>query len=103
MAAGRSGGTGPTCRSLAEGRRAMSTIDAHVHVWTDDVERYPRATQTGVKPSDFPAEELLRHCRPSGVERIVLVQVSFYGFDNSYMLDTMQRLPETFSGIALVD
>ncbi len=29
--------------------------------------------------------------------------MSFYGFDNSYMLDTIRRFPGVFSGIAVVD
>jgi hypothetical protein len=28
----------------------MSSIDAHVHVGTDDGERYPRARETHIKP-----------------------------------------------------
>jgi predicted TIM-barrel fold metal-dependent hydrolase len=84
----------------------MPYIDAHVHVWTGDTERYPLAPgrkREEMKPPTFTPEELLRHCRPAGVERIALVQMSFYGFDNSYMLDTMRRFPGTFGGIAIVD
>ena len=38
-----------------------------------------------------------------GVARIVLIQMSFYGYDNSYMLDTMARFPGVFSGVAVID
>ncbi len=81
-------------------------IDAHVHVWTTNLDHYPLApgyTKENMKPASFTSEELLQHCKPSGVDRIVLIQMSFYGFDNSYMLDTMRRMPVTFSGIAVVD
>lgn len=81
-------------------------IDAHVHVWTPDVARYPLApgfSPESMKPPSFTPEELLGHARPAGVERIVLIQMSFYKFDNSYLFDTMRRFPGVFAGVALVD
>ena len=35
----------------------------------------------------FFAEDILRHANASGVNRIVLIQMSYYRFDNRYMLD----------------
>ena len=84
----------------------MGIIDAHVHVWTDDIEAYPLAEGHSVedmKPPTFTPEELLSHAQPCGVGRIVLIQMSFYGFDNRYMLDTIAARPETFRGVAVVD
>ncbi len=84
----------------------MGYIDAHVHVWTDDVETYPLApgrTAAEMKPPSFTAEELLAHAQPCGVDRIVLIQMSFYGFDNRYMLNTIAQRPLTFRGVAVVD
>jgi predicted TIM-barrel fold metal-dependent hydrolase len=81
-------------------------IDAHVHVWTPDVERYPLAPgfkREQMQPPSFTPEELLALARPCGVDRIVLIQMSFYRFDNSYMLDTIRRFPGVFSGVAIVD
>jgi predicted TIM-barrel fold metal-dependent hydrolase len=81
-------------------------IDAHVHVWTPDTQRYPLATcytREQMNPPSFTPEELLSHARPCGVTRIVLIQMSFYGFDNSYMLDTIRGYPGTFSGVAVID
>jgi predicted TIM-barrel fold metal-dependent hydrolase len=79
-------------------------IDAHVHVWTDDHVRYPRAAAAlDYPPKHFTAEEFFRHAKPCGVTRAVLIQMSFYGFDNSYMLDTMRDRPRAFSGVAIVD
>lgn len=81
-------------------------IDAHVHVWTPDAERYPLASgfrRDEMKPASFTPEELFEHARPCGVARIVLIQMSFYGFDNRYMLDTMRRFPGVFSGVAVID
>ena len=84
----------------------MKYIDAHVHVWTDDFDRYPIAgayKQSDMKPPTFRPEELFAHAKPSGVNRIVLIQMSFYGFDNAYMLDVMAKYPDVFSGIAVID
>lgn len=84
----------------------MNDIDAHVHVWTPDVARYPLAegyTVEQMRPRSFTPEELFRHTRPAGVTRINLIQMSFYGFDNRYMLDMMRAHPDTFSGTAVID
>jgi predicted TIM-barrel fold metal-dependent hydrolase len=51
----------------------------------------------------FTPEELFAHARPCGVGRVVLIQMSYYGFDNSYMLDMMQKHKGVFSGVAIVD
>jgi len=62
----------------------MAFIDAHVHVWTDDIAHYPLAS--GYKPEDmkpkrFTPDDLFKHSKPAGVDRINLIQMSFYGFD----------------------
>src|SRR5690348_3053993 len=59
-------------------------IDAHVHVWTPDTERYPLAAgyrREEMKPPSFTPEELFDQARPCGVARVVLIQMSFYGFN----------------------
>lgn len=81
-------------------------IDAHSHIWTPDVGHYPLAE--GFKPSDmqppsFTAQELLATCRPSGVGRVNLIQMSYYKFDNSYMLDMIKLHPDRFVGTAIID
>ncbi len=81
-------------------------IDAHVHVWTPDTKRYPldkNFTVKDMQPKSFTPEELFAHCKPSGVERVVLIQMSFYRFDNSYMLDMIAKYPGVFSGVGIVD
>ncbi|MCP5560766.1 MAG: amidohydrolase family protein [Verrucomicrobiaceae bacterium] len=81
-------------------------IDAHVHVWTPDTDRYPLAagfTKAGMSPPSFTPEQLFAHCKPEGVARIVLIQMSYYQYDNRYMLDMMQAHPGVFSGVAIID
>ncbi len=80
-------------------------IDAHVHVWTPDTSKYPLAagmTKAGCVDS-FTPEQLFAHCEPEGVDRIVLIQMSFYQKDNSYMLDSIAAHLGVFSGVAIVN
>jgi predicted TIM-barrel fold metal-dependent hydrolase len=81
-------------------------IDAHSHVWTPDVAHYPLAKGFAVadmNPRSFTAEELLAICRPAGVGRVNLIQMSYYEFDNRYMLDMIKLYSERFVGTAIVD
>ena len=81
-------------------------IDGHSHIWTPDLAHYPLAPgyeAADMKPTSFTAEELLAFCRPAGVGRVNLIQMSFYGFDNRYMLDMIKLYPERFVGTAIVD
>lgn len=90
----------------AEDKKNGNWIDAHVHVWTPDTKAYPldsRYTVESMQPPSFTPEELLAHCTPEGVRRVVLIQMSFYGYDNSYLLDTIAKYPGRFSGVGIVD
>lgn len=87
-------------------QKPQNFIDAHVHLWTDDVRKYPLAqsfTPQQMEPALFLPEDILRLARPNGVSRIILVQMSYYGFDNSYIVDVIRQSPQTFKGIAVVD
>ena len=82
----------------------IAAIDAHVHVWTDDRKRYPRLPgERDYAPARFTPEDLFVHTRPAGVTRVVLIQMSFYRYDNSYMLDCIRKWPNVFSGVGIVD
>jgi len=92
--------------NLLSGHRNGDWVDAHVHVWTPDVQKYPLARGFAVsdmQPPSFTPEQLFAHCKPEGVRRIVLIQMSYYQTDNSYMLDMMRAYPGVFSGVAIVD
>ena len=93
------------CASLQHPRH--DCIDAHVHVWTPDTHRYPLAPgftkKKDMVPPSFTPEELFAHCRPAGVSRVVLIEMSFYRFDNRYMLDAIAKYPGVFRGVAIVD
>lgn len=96
----------PVVSHAAEGDAFKDAIDAHVHVWTPDDNRYPPADgadKKSVPPASFTPEQLFAHTKPNGVSRVVLIQMSFYKFDNTYMIDAMKAHPGVFGGVAIVD
>lgn len=81
----------------------MNDIDAHVHVWSDDIRRYPLLPGAPTAHMDLPrfsGEDVFNMIRPHGFERAVLVQSSFYGDDHSLLTDTIASYPAEFRGIA---
>lgn len=85
---------------------AENWIDAHVHVWTPDLDKYPLSAgfkKSDMQPASFIPEELFAHSQPCGVKRIVLIQMSYYQYDNRYMLDVIKAHPGVFSGVGIVD
>jgi predicted TIM-barrel fold metal-dependent hydrolase len=95
----------------------MGFIDAHVHVWTDDTAHYPLGAgwkPEDMKPRRFTPQDLFKHTKAAGVDRVNLIQMSYYypkdevskvgnGFDNRYMLDMIALEPDTFVGTAVID
>ncbi len=81
-------------------------VDAHVHVWTADTKAYPLApghSRENMQPLSFTPEQLFVHTVPSGISRIVLIQMSYYQDDNSYMVDMMRRYRGVFGGVGIVN
>ena len=95
------------CAALSSSpTRPRGIVDAHVHVWTPNLEKYPLwegYTRDDLQPPSFTPEQLFAHCQAEGVDRIVLIQMSWYRFDNSYMLDCMERFPGVFGAVGIVD
>jgi predicted TIM-barrel fold metal-dependent hydrolase len=82
-------------------------IDAHAHVWSDDLAKYPLgpwATKANMKPATFTDDELLAVVEPHGVDRVVLIQhAPLHGYDNTYVLDCAKTRPNTFSVVAMIN
>lgn len=82
-------------------------IDAHSHVWSEDLKRYPLASfasEADMQPRTFTDDELLALVRPFGVDRVVLIQHwPLHAYDNSYVLDCAKRHPGVFSVVAMID
>ena len=84
-------------------------IDTHTHVIATDTKRYLLAPLNG-RQSDWSAEhpldypDMVKATKDAGVEKVVLVQASSaYGFDNSYVADSVAAHPERFTGVFSID
>ena len=89
---GRAGGTGSGGR--------ITAIDTHAHVFRRglklaDVRRY--APDYDATPEDY-----LRQLDHNGISHGVLIQPSFLGTDNSYVLEALRKYPVRLRGVAVV-
>ena len=80
-------------------------IDAHIHVWSDDLDSYP--FMPGMNQEDpwlplFTPEDHTACGRGFGKMRANLVQITWYGLDHSYIADLIAREPDRFVGTGMV-
>jgi predicted TIM-barrel fold metal-dependent hydrolase len=87
--------------------KAEGWIDAHSHIWTRDIEKYPLQegkTLKDLDPPSFTTEELIATASKEGVSRVVLIAHNiFYRYDNSYMIDAAKEHPGKFRIVGMVD
>jgi predicted TIM-barrel fold metal-dependent hydrolase len=76
------------------------SCDCHVHV-IGPKSQFPLANGRSYTPMDATAAELAAMLKRLKLDRVVLVQPSFYGTDNSCMLDAMTGLPNS-RGVAVL-
>ncbi|MBV9861559.1 MAG: amidohydrolase family protein [Alphaproteobacteria bacterium] len=76
--------------------------DCHTHVFCDPA-RFPFAAGRGYTPPAASAEELQAMLIALGLARVVIVQPSVYGTDNTCTLDGMRRLGGRARGVAVID
>lgn len=81
----------------ATGRR---TTDTHAHVFTracrlSEIRRYS-------PEGEAPLEDFLQILDDNGITHAVLVQPSFLGTDNSYLMDCLRREPGRLRGVVVV-
>ena len=87
----------------------IDVIDSHAHVISRDHQRYPTAPIAGLR-SDWSKERsneidgFIAAMDAAGVSKAVLAQsATTYGFDNSYVADSVERFPERLTGVCSVD
>lgn len=82
-------------------------IDAHSHIWTRDIDRFPLregVTVEQLNPPSFTDDELMAIATPAGMSRVVLIQhYPYHGWDNSYLIDAWQRHPQRFRIVGMID
>ena len=79
-----------------------AACDCHVHVFGNAAE-FPFAARRGYTPPPANAAELLALQEALHLSRVVIVQPSVYGSDNSCTLDGMRRLGKRARGVAVID
>jgi predicted TIM-barrel fold metal-dependent hydrolase len=89
-------------RSIVDFAVPAGACDCHVHI-VGDPARFPMAADRIYTPPLASPEMLLDLQRDLHLERVVLIQPSFYGADNSALLDAMKQLgPNRTRGVAVV-
>jgi len=76
-------------------------IDCHIHI-VGPQSKYPMSDRRAYTPPEASVEDLRKLRTEIGVQRQVVVQPSFYGFDNSCTLDAVAELGRSARAIAVV-
>ena len=76
--------------------------DCHVHVFGDP-KKYPFFTGRTYTPDVASVDELRQMLAALRLQRVVIVQPSVYGTDNSATLDGMRELGDRARGVAVID
>jgi predicted TIM-barrel fold metal-dependent hydrolase len=76
--------------------------DTHVHI-VGPLARYPQAPTRTYLAAAAPLDELQRRGAARGVRRFALVQPSFYGIDNTLLLESLDMLGADGRGVAVID
>ena len=77
-------------------------IDSHLHVWSDDQDRYPfEGGRKDAAPGS--TELLLETMHEYGVDKAVIVQPIYYLYDNSYVADSLKKYPGKFAAMGIMD
>ena len=85
------------------------TVDIHPHIISDDENKYPPAPLFGKrsewsKQRPSSVEGLIAAMDRAGVDKAAIVQVSTcYGYDNSYLADSVARFPGRVTAVGSVD
>lgn len=80
---------------------ALTGVDTHAHIFRQDLPMVPNRRYS--PDYDAPVERYLEHLDRHGLSHGVLVQPSFLGTDNSFMLDALRRYPQRLRAVAVVD
>ena len=76
--------------------------DCHVHV-VGPTDQFPQVVPGSYSAGLAMLESLRAAAEPVGVSRFVIVQPSFYGNDNSCLLEALEKLGGSGRGVAVVD
>jgi 2-pyrone-4,6-dicarboxylate lactonase len=80
----------------------MGAWDAHVHIF-GPAERYPHVPKPHYTLPDGNLAQYQALMPVIGMERFVIVQPSFYGTDNSCLLDTLDLIGDAARGVVMIE
>ncbi len=86
---------------IGRAQGVAKTIDTHAHVFRRGLPLAPGARYTA--DYDAAPEDYLKQLDANGMSHGVLVQISFLGTDNSYLVDALKASSGRLRGIVVVD
>jgi predicted TIM-barrel fold metal-dependent hydrolase len=81
---------------------SKARCDSHVHI-VGSLERYPQLPSRTYLAGPASLENLRRLATPRDISRFVIVQPSFYGTDNTLLLESLDILGARGRGVVVVD
>jgi predicted TIM-barrel fold metal-dependent hydrolase len=87
---------------VSKPRPPSLACDCHIHVFGPHA-RYPLDAARKYTPGEALLEQYLKVASALGMGRVVLVQPSVYGTDNSCQRDALRLLDERARGVAVID
>src|SRR6266571_4587440 len=101
MRAGEGRTAAPTVRTAVDFEVPRGACDCHVHVF--DPTKFPYASERVYTPPQASVDDLRDLQTALRFDRVVIVQPSVYGTDNSCTLDAIRRLGARARGVAVID
>jgi predicted TIM-barrel fold metal-dependent hydrolase len=80
---------------------AFTGVDTHAHIFRQDLPMVPNRRYS--PHYDAQVEQYLAHLDRNGLSHGVLIQPSFLGTDNSFMLEALRRYPQRLRAVAVVE
>ena len=92
---------------VAPGDHHPGHIDAHSHIWTSNVKRFPLApgkTVADLKPRSFTPQTLIALGKTENVTRHVLISHGpYHGYNNDYYVYAAKKYPGVFAIVGAMD
>ena len=92
--------------AAAAGTNGAPIIDTHLEVWTFDPKfpfHHPERPDLKRVPVEAPIENEVAEMREFGLRYAVLINPRYFGWDNSYISDSLHRYPELFVAHGLLN
>jgi predicted TIM-barrel fold metal-dependent hydrolase len=94
-------GSTPTARTPVNFEVPRGACDSHVHIF--DPARFPYVAKRVYTPPVASIEDLIELQKALRLDRVVIVQPSVYGADNSCTLDAVRKLGDRARAVVVID